>query len=57
MQVSKGNTKASMLNHQRLVQSIQTIHKRKYINDKLEYLKKQQKLECLCKDKVSNMFI
>ena len=48
MQISKGNTKASMLNHQRLVQSIQTIHKRKYINDKLEYLKKNNKNWNVC---------
>jgi len=52
MQISKENTKASMLSHQRC---IQTIHKRKYINDKLELKKK--KLECLGKDKANNMFI
>lgn len=45
-----------MLNHQR---RFQTIHKIKYINDKLEHFLKNNnnKLECLGKDKAKNTFI
>lgn len=51
MQGSRKNTRVLILNYQR---HVQTIHKRKYINDKLE---KKKKLAPLGKDGAVNTFI